>query len=224
MARARSKTVAGPGRADLFRTREFQDMVMAASRGGPDEINRLFRLVHPVIVRYCRARVGGSAGNGDADDVAQEVCAGLLAALPRYVEGDDRFLAFLYGIAGHKVVDHFRRCGRDRTDPAPEVPDRVDPAAGPEALAVARADFTRIAAVLVKLTDRQREVLALRVVAGLSSARAAEMIGVTSVAVRVTQRRALARAREALGPDLDPATGVVGVAAEGCGHPIPVSR
>jgi RNA polymerase sigma-70 factor (ECF subfamily) len=224
MPGARSHTVVRSGRADLFRTREFQDMVMAAARGGPDEINRLFRLVHPIIVRYCRARVGVSAGNGDADDVAQEVCAGLLAALPRYVQGDDRFLAFLYGIAGHKVVDHFRRCGRDRTDPAIELPERIDPSPGPETLAVARADFTQVATVLNRLTNRQRQVLALRVVAGLSSAHAAEVIGVSPVAVRVTQRRALARARAALGTELDPVTGVIGVAAEGCGHPDPVSR
>jgi DNA-directed RNA polymerase specialized sigma24 family protein len=54
---------------------------------------------------------------------------------------------------------------------------------------------------LAALTDRQREVLRLRVVVGLSVEATASVLGTTPELVRVTQHRALNRLRRALGID-----------------------
>lgn len=173
---------------------------MAAIAGDPADINQLFLSVRPVIVRYCRARMSGATRIADADDVVQEVCVGLLAALPTYDGGAYRFLSFVYGIAGHKVVDHFRKCRRDRTDPCLDtVPEIADPAPGPEAVAAVRADSAYLSEMMRHLTDRQRAVLAWRIVAGMTSAETAEATGMSPVAVRVTQRRALIRLRAVAG-------------------------
>jgi RNA polymerase sigma-70 factor (ECF subfamily) len=180
-----------------LRTPTFEDIVAAAVKGAPAEVDRLFHLVRPAVVRYCRARIGGYSGHGDADDVAQEVCVGLFAALPHYDDKVSGFLPFVYGIASHKVIDYFRKCGRDHSDVTLALPEGVDPAPGPEAIAVLR-DGTAQAAVLLRgLSERQRDILALRLVVGLTSAETAAAIGMTPSAVRVTQRRALARLRAA---------------------------
>lgn len=52
---------------------------------------------------------------------------------------------------------------------------------------------------LAALTDRQREVLRLRVVVGLSVEATAAVLGATPELVRVTQHRALNRLRRELG-------------------------
>jgi RNA polymerase sigma-70 factor (ECF subfamily) len=48
------------------------------------------------------------------------------------------------------------------------------------------------------LPDKQREILILRVVNGLSAEETAEAVGSTPGAVRVAQHRALARLRKAI--------------------------
>lgn len=58
-----------------------------------------------------------------------------------------------------------------------------------------------IAGPLDALTDRQREVLRLRVVVGLSAEEAAAVLGATAELVRLTQHRALNRLRQELGMD-----------------------
>lgn len=56
----------------------------------------------------------------------------------------------------------------------------------------------RMARLLESVSDKQREILHLRVVVGLSVEETAEAVGSTPGAVRVAQHRALNRLRELL--------------------------
>src|SRR5690349_18768380 len=59
--------------------------VSAAVEGDPRAIERVLASIRPLVVRYCRARVGRQERNfASADDVAQEVCLAVLTALPSY--------------------------------------------------------------------------------------------------------------------------------------------
>jgi RNA polymerase sigma-70 factor, ECF subfamily len=174
----------------------FHELVSAALAEDPDAIGTLFVWIHPAIIRYCRARIGRTgAAYSSADDVAQEVCLAVLGALPRYNDEPESFLPFVYGIAAHKVADHYRRAGRDKAEPAADVPDGIDLEATPEQQTV-RADVrARLVRLLDTLAPRQREILVLRLVVGLSAQETAVAIGLTATAVRVAQHRALAKLR-----------------------------
>ncbi|MDX8033683.1 sigma-70 family RNA polymerase sigma factor [Lentzea sp. BCCO 10_0856] len=161
--------------------------------GDPVAINRLLGTIRPLIVRYCRARVGSFAS---ADDVAQEVCLAVLTSLPSYRDQGRPFLAFVYGIAAHKVADSFRSFSRNRSEAVPEVPESMDTAAGPEQRAMQGELSDRMAALLRVLPEKQREIVVLRVVVGLSAEETAEAVGSTPGAVRVAQHRALLRLRK----------------------------
>lgn len=119
----------------------------------------------------------------------------VVAALPRWVDQGRPFTAFVYGIAAHKVADAQRRGMRDRSEAVPFLPESADIAAGPEELAVGADEAARARALLDRLPAPQREVLLLRVVAGLSAEQTAAAVGSTAGAVRVAQHRALARLR-----------------------------
>jgi RNA polymerase sigma-70 factor, ECF subfamily len=177
----------------------FHELVQAALDGDLEATGTLFVWIHPAIVRYCRARIGRTgAAFSSADDVAQEVCLAVLGALPRYNDNPESFLPFVYGIAAHKVADHYRRAGRDKSDPAADVPDGIDLEATPEQQTV-RADVrARLVRLLDTLAPRQREILVLRLVVGLSAQETAMAIGLTATAVRVAQHRALAKLRNNL--------------------------
>src|SRR5690625_6530716 len=59
--------------------------VAQAASGDRDALRDVLETIRPLVVRYCRARVGSGERSGQsADDVAQEVCLATLTALPRY--------------------------------------------------------------------------------------------------------------------------------------------
>jgi len=177
----------------------FHELVRSSMRGERDAIATLFTWIRPAIVRYCRSRIGRSgSAYSSADDVAQEICVAVLGALGRYNDEPESFLPFVYGIAAHKVADHYRRAGRDRSDPSADVPDGIDVTASPEQLTMAADLRERLTDLLATLPPRQREILRLRLIVGLSAQETATTVGLTPTAVRVTQHRALAKLRAAL--------------------------
>lgn len=111
----------------------------------------------------------------------------------RYRDRGRPFLAFLYGIAAHKVADAHRAAGRDLAYPTESIPERWSPDAGPEQLAIEADSVSRMSELLEILPAKQREILILRVVVGLSAEETAAAVGSTTGAVRVAQHRALSR-------------------------------
>ena len=174
---------------------ERLDSVVAdAVNGDRDALREVLETIRPIVVRYCRARVGAAERSGlSADDVAQEVCLAAITALPRYKDQGRPFLAFVYGIAAHKVADAHRAAGRNKSDPMDIVPERSSGEAGPEQLAIDSEQSAKMNELLQILPEKQREILVLRVVVGMSAEETADAIGSTAGAVRVAQHRALAR-------------------------------
>jgi RNA polymerase sigma-70 factor (ECF subfamily) len=173
----------------------FGDLVHLAVRGHPGAIDALLEWVRPLVVRYCRARLGRITGHYYvADDVAQEVCLAVLAALPRYRDMGRPFASFVFGIASHKVADAVRTASRLAV-PFEDLPDGPDERPGPEETVVAYIEAERTRALLAQLPHHLRELLILRVVTGLSAEETGNVLGMSAGAVRVAQHRALARLR-----------------------------
>ena len=140
-----------------------------------------------------RAHVAGLAAPVRAAVVGQ-----MGAALRSYRDQGRPFLAFVYGIASHKVADAHRAMSRNRADPVAEVPDAPGQDAGPE-MRVMRGEQSEWTAELLRiLPPKQREILVLRVAVGLSADETAEAVGSTAGAVRVAQHRALNKLRAEL--------------------------
>ncbi|MEU4739833.1 sigma-70 family RNA polymerase sigma factor [Actinosynnema sp. NPDC023658] len=186
--------MAGPAPEDL------EPRVRAAVAGDRRATESLLATVRPLVVRYCRARVGGQERSfTSADDVAQEVCLALLTALPTYKDHGRPFLAFVYGIAAHKVADAHRAALRNKADPVPELPDTPDDEhVRPEQAALRQELSLHVGALLRLLPEKQREILVLRVVVGLSAEQTAAAVHATPGAVRVAQHRALVRLRRVI--------------------------
>jgi RNA polymerase sigma-70 factor, ECF subfamily len=177
------------------RPQTADEHVARAVAGDRAAIERLLGTIRPLIVRYCRARVGSFAS---ADDVAQDVCLAVLTSLPSYRDQGRPFLAFVYGIAAHKVADSFRSFSRNRAEAVSELPESMDTAAGPEQRAMQGELSNQMQALLRVLPEKQREIVVLRVMVGLSAEETAEAVGSTPGAVRVAQHRALSRLRKEL--------------------------
>ncbi|WP_395725484.1 RNA polymerase sigma factor ShbA [Nakamurella sp.] len=175
------------------------DLVDRAVGGDQAAIEELVGRIHPVVVRYCRSRMSvGPQFLATADDIAQEVCMAVLTALPSFRREGKPFLAFVYGIASHKVADAHRAAARVRSLPVAQVPDGPSTERGPEQFVVASSTAAVVDELLSHLPGIQQEILRLRVVAGLSAEETADALGMTAGAVRVAQHRALAKLRQRL--------------------------
>jgi len=174
---------------------ERLDAVVAeAVAGDRDALAEVLETIRPIVVRYCRARIGTSERSGlSADDVAQEVCLAAITALPRYRDHGRPFLAFVYGIAAHKVADAHRAAGRNPAYPVDSLPELPSAQSGPEQRVLEADSIARVTKLLEVLPEKQREILVLRVVVGLSAEETASAVGSTPGAVRVAQHRALTR-------------------------------
>jgi RNA polymerase sigma-70 factor (ECF subfamily) len=177
-------------------------LVADAFKGNRAAIELLLSHIRPLIVRYCRARIARQEHSfAAADDVAQEVCLAVLTAVPGYRNQGRPFLAFVYGIAAHKVANWHRTAARNQAAKEAETTEKPPVDLNPER-AAARVEMVEMSARMVELLRalpaKQREILVLRVVVGLSAEETADAIGSTSGAVRVAQHRALTRLRREL--------------------------
>lgn len=175
------------------------DGALLASAVSGDRIatDALLSVLHPGVLRYCRARLGDRRHrDSDAEDCAQEVLLGVLGALPGYGYGTDKFPAFVYGVAAHKVVDAHRRHGDDVSVPVPEFAPVACGRPGPLRHVEDLERRQRLHGLLDLLAPQQRDIVILRVGFGLSARDTAGALGIASAgAVRVSQHRALAALR-----------------------------
>ena len=126
---------------------------------------------------------------------SQEVCEALYASLDRHKGSDASFPAFAFGIAANKVAMHHRGRSRHREQIVDTPPDRADRAPSPEDHAVAAETSTYLTGLLSRLPDKTRQILMLRIAAGLSADETAEVLHMSPGAVRVAQHRALHQLR-----------------------------
>ncbi len=181
--------------------KERLDPVVAAARGGdPAAVRELLELIKPMVVRYCRARIGGrDLSYLSADDVAQEVCLAVLKVLPGYQDRGGSFVYLVRAIAANKVADAFRSVARDRSKPVPELPDRPLGGNEPENHVLELDLGARLGRLIASLPPLHQDILSLRIVAGLSANETAEALGISAGNVRITQFRALTKLRAMIG-------------------------
>jgi RNA polymerase sigma-70 factor, ECF subfamily len=176
------------------------ELLTAAMQGDTWATARLFVMLRPIIHRFCRARLGHDRILVAPDDVVQEALLAIFTALPRYkITHGIPFRAFVLAIAMQKVVDAQRAAARNRTDLVTQPLDRLGPDENPpEQHALAAEQVVRLRRLLQTLPPQQRAVLGLRVVIGLSAHETARALGISAVAVRVAQHRALRALRSRL--------------------------
>lgn len=168
--------------------------VPGAVEGDPKQLQKLINLIHPQVVRYCRARVGSNR-YPTADDVAQEVCLAVARAMPKFDEKGVPFMAFVFRIAANKIVDARRMHSRDLAQPTDEMPDEEEVSQTPESEILLLDSCNEVSGLLDLLSDKAREIITLRVFGGYSAEETAQILGTSAGAVRVAQFRALAKLR-----------------------------
>jgi RNA polymerase sigma-70 factor, ECF subfamily len=172
------------GRAAAF------DTLYARHKGG----------VYRYLLRHC-----GNAGT--ADELFQDVWMNAIRARDRYVP-TAKFTTWLYTLARHRLVDHWRASGQakfvsidDDGDENTRTTVEALPAARqkePEAQLATRQLGEQLRAALATLPAAQRDAFLLQHEGGLSLAEIGELTGVGMETVKSRLRYAVARLRSEL--------------------------
>jgi RNA polymerase sigma-70 factor, ECF subfamily len=173
---------------------DLEALVRRARAGDHGALGELYDRFRDRVARFATGRLGDPE---KAEDVTSETFEGVLRGLPGYRPGTD-FEAWLFTIAHRRVADHFRRRARRREVDLDEA-RRAAAASGPEDAVLAAERRAEVAVAFRRLRPDQQEVLALRVLGGLSAAQVAKVVGKSEGAVRVAQHRALLDLREQMG-------------------------
>ncbi len=150
------------------------------------------------VTRYIAVRIGNSA---EAEDLASEVFVRALRSVDTYKETGAPLEAWVFRIAHNIVVDHLRKKGRRPgsipLDDAPPVRFLEDPTERAEQ----DEELGELKRAMEQLSEGQRQVLALRYGAGLSSEEAAQALGKKPGAVREMQSAAVKKLRSIMQPE-----------------------
>lgn len=166
---------------------DFPSVLVAARAGAEWAWTKLYRDLAPSLLRYFRCYSADRA-----EDLLGEVFLQVVRDLPGFSGGEEQFRAWAFTIARRRLVDEWRRQGRRREEPrSDELPEGSTPADEVEQDVLARLSERRVRAVLARLTPAQRDVLFLRLIAGLSIEQTAQVLGNTPGGVKSLQNRGL---------------------------------
>jgi RNA polymerase sigma-70 factor, ECF subfamily len=158
------------------------------------------------LIRRVYAYVAYRIGDGpDAEDITSETFERALRYKGSYDRSKGEPAAWLIGIA--------RRCLADAAPPQ-SAPEPVDESAAPDNVEEESVRRIDLRAALAKLSQRDRELLALHYGADLTAGQIGELLELTTNAVEVALHRArerLAAALAGLGDDDSPEPGVAAV-------------
>lgn len=178
----------------------FEGVLDAARDGDPAAWTTLYDLVAPVVVAYLRAQ-----SLPDPEDVAGETLLQVVRDIDRFNGSERQFVSWSLSIAHHRMLDARRAMGRRPSTPRPTdelpVPGTEDLAADG---ALASEAWREIQGHLGSLTDDQREVVLLRVVADLSLEDTARVLGRSVGSVKALQHRAFSALRARLSDGRNP--------------------
>jgi RNA polymerase sigma-70 factor (ECF subfamily) len=161
---------------------------------GASPFEQVYRDYAGQVYRFCLAQVGSPH---DAEDLASEVFVSALADYPRSRPAPAATLPWLLRIARNAAIDAYRRRGR-RTALLDRYFGRVveaDPDADVEAEVVLRDELRAVLAAMERLPPRDRQLVGLRLAAGLSFADIGVVLDISEHAATVATGRAVHRLR-----------------------------
>ena len=180
-----------------------EDLMLAYAAGDATAFDALYARHKGGTYRYILRQCGHG---GAADELFQDVWMNVIRARESYAPSA-KFTTWLYRIARHRLIDHWRAAGRVElvtAGPDDEGDDPLDAIPGaaafePEVRVGARELATRLYAALTALPAAQREAFLLHQEGGLELAEISALTGAGVETVKSRIRYALAKLRAELG-------------------------
>ena len=170
----------------------FNEILAAAQEGSERAWTVLVTDLGPRLLRFYEVR-----RVPDAEALTGEVFADLARNLHGFSGDQSAFRSWVFVIAYRRMSDEWRRRSRRPPEtPIDNPPEPRESAPSAEDQAIALIGGEEVHRLLSSLTPNQRDVISLRVIAGLTLRETAAVVGKPVGAVKATQRRAIASLRK----------------------------
>ena len=158
------------------------------AKDDPAAFGKLYDFYVQAVYRYLARRLGSLH---DAEDLTSQTFIAAYEALQRSQYRDyEHFAAWLFGIARHKLTDHYRRNSARQPLDTVEALSTDHDSIG---LLIQDEELNRLQALIQGLREDERDLIYLRYVAELSYAEMAELLDKKADAVKKSVYRLLAR-------------------------------
>lgn len=172
------------------------ELIEKAKSGDRDALGELVATCWQPLYRFISYKTGNSA---DAGDLTQETFCRAFRALPQYQNGETRFGAWLGRIAQNLLNDLWRKNGRSPImDDLSQHQHNLADGENPSEALIDKETRETLLSVLEEIPSEQRQVIELRILAGLPVKEAAIALDKTEAAIKMLQQRALKNLREKL--------------------------
>jgi RNA polymerase sigma factor (sigma-70 family) len=168
----------------------FEEVLAAAQRGDERALETIYRDLSPLVLGYLR-----SNGAREPEDLTSEVFVALVRNIGGFTGSQESFRSWVLTITHRRLIDEFRLRSRRPEDPV--LPDEVQARVAPdtvtaEVIVLDELSNQRVHDALSELTDDQRAVVTLRILADVPIKDVAAILGKPETAVKSLQHRALA--------------------------------
>ena len=169
--------------------------LVARATAEPAAFAAIYDHYFPRVYNYVRYRVRDAQ---TTDDLTAQVFERALVSIGSYRPERAPFGAWLFGIARNAVNDHLRAQRRRRWLSLDVLRGQPSSEPQPEDLAVHSENRTELLAAVARLSDRERDLIALKFAAGLTNRRIAKLTDLSESNVGVILYRAVQRLRAEL--------------------------
>ncbi|MCA0453822.1 MAG: sigma-70 family RNA polymerase sigma factor [Chloroflexi bacterium] len=170
-------------------------ILIARALKDPTALAAVYDHYAPRVYTYMRYRVNDRA---TADDLTAQTFEHMLDNLPNYRADKAPFAAWLFGIAHHMVSRHYRAKHRWQWLPLDAAANHPANSLPPESAAIHNETQQQLVIAVSRLTDDQRNLIALKFAGGLNNRQIASITGLSESNVGVILYRSINCLREIL--------------------------
>lgn len=174
--------------------RNLQNLVKRAQKGDAEAFARIYDRFYVPVLAYVLRQVRTKT---DAEDIVAEIFLSAWRHMDSF-HWEKGLEPWLFRIARNSVIDHFRRVGRSRETELHEEITKRPSGQTVEDEVESKWRLRELLAAIDRLSEEQRQVVLLRLVANLSSRQIGEVLEKSEGAVKALQHRALSNLRDIL--------------------------
>jgi RNA polymerase sigma factor (sigma-70 family) len=171
---------------------DFEATLQGAKAGEAWAWEVIYRELAGPVTGYLAVR-----GAPEPEDQASETLFDVARNIERFDGDEASFRSWVFVIAHRRLIDARRREGR-RIETAPLKDVDINPGGDVELEALNNLALNEMLDLLTPLTDDQREVIALRMIADLSLEETAQLMGKRIGSIKALQRRAVGNLKRIL--------------------------
>lgn len=173
---------------------QTEEISLAALANDQDDRTfiELYNSYFPRVYNYVHYRINDFH---DADDLTSQIFAKLFSKLKYYQPERAPFSAWIFSIARNTVTDYYRRLRLNPSTPLEETGELMDFRPSPDEAVASDEMRQHLHRALASLSQREREVIALKFWSGFSNRDIAGLMGISESNTGVILYRAMRRLR-----------------------------